>query len=193
MRVPASASLNFRDGFTLSAWIRPTVNQSGWRTILHRPDDVYFLLAGSPREYRAGALNDLPFVLIGAALLLGVVLATDRGRWLAEHRSRFWPAIGLFLLGSAADAVLVPTGTLIGPVLVAAWLALSASSRRNGAVMAVIAAGLTVLTVASLGGSADLTHNDGANARALSVALVLAVATLQAALARAKGSVAQSG
>jgi len=193
VRVPASASLNFRDGLTLSAWIRPTVDQRGWRTIVHRQADVYFLMAGSAREYGAGALDDLPFVLIGAALLLGVVLATDRGRWLVERRSRFWPAIALYLVGSAADAVFAPTGTLIGPLLVAAWLALSASSRRDGAVLAVIAGGLAVLTVVSLGGSAALSRNDGATARALSLALLLAVTAHQAASARATRSVAPSG
>src|SRR6185503_20191801 len=112
VRVPASASLNFRDGLTLSAWIRPTVHQRGWRTIVHRQTDVYFLLAGSPREYGAGSLDDPLFVLVGVVLVLGVVLATDRGRWLVERRSRLWPAIGLFLVGSAADAILAPTGTL---------------------------------------------------------------------------------
>jgi hypothetical protein len=32
---------------TLSAWIRPTAAQAGWRTILARQTDVYFLMAGN--------------------------------------------------------------------------------------------------------------------------------------------------
>ena len=32
---------------TLSAWIRPTANQSGWRTVMQRQPDTYFLHAGS--------------------------------------------------------------------------------------------------------------------------------------------------
>ena len=47
VRVPASASLNLRAAMTLSAWIRPSESQSGWRTILHRQTDAYFLMAGA--------------------------------------------------------------------------------------------------------------------------------------------------
>ena len=32
---------------TLAAWIRPTVNQSGWRTIIQRQADAYFLNASN--------------------------------------------------------------------------------------------------------------------------------------------------
>ena len=38
---------------TLSAWIMPTATQSGWRTILQRQTDAYFLNASSD----AGALR----------------------------------------------------------------------------------------------------------------------------------------
>ena len=36
--MPAAASLNLRGAMTLSAWIRPSEPQSGWRTILSSPD-----------------------------------------------------------------------------------------------------------------------------------------------------------
>ncbi len=47
VRVPSSASLNVTTGMTLSAWIRPTAAQGGWRTILQRQTDAYFLSASN--------------------------------------------------------------------------------------------------------------------------------------------------
>ena len=35
---------------TLSAWIRPTDLQAGWRTVVHRQTDAYFLMAGGGGE-----------------------------------------------------------------------------------------------------------------------------------------------
>ena len=43
VRVPASASLDLSGAMSLSAWIRPSESQAGWRTILHRQTDAYFL------------------------------------------------------------------------------------------------------------------------------------------------------
>jgi hypothetical protein len=48
-----SASLNLTTGMTVSAWVFPTANQSGWRTIVQRQVDAYFLHASSD----AGALR----------------------------------------------------------------------------------------------------------------------------------------
>jgi fibronectin type 3 domain-containing protein len=45
VRVPASASLNLTTGMTLSGWVRPSVSLDGWRTIVHRQTDAYFLTA----------------------------------------------------------------------------------------------------------------------------------------------------
>ena len=36
VRVPDSASLDLTTAMTLSAWIKPTVNQSDWRTIMQQ-------------------------------------------------------------------------------------------------------------------------------------------------------------
>ena len=47
VRVADSASLDLTTAMTLSAWIRPTVSQSGWRTILQRETDAYFLNASN--------------------------------------------------------------------------------------------------------------------------------------------------
>jgi chitodextrinase len=43
VRVASSASLNLGSAMTLSAWIRPTASQSGWRTIVQRQAEAYFL------------------------------------------------------------------------------------------------------------------------------------------------------
>ncbi len=47
VRVPSSPSLSVTTGMTLSAWIRPTVAQSGWRTIMQKETDTYFLNASN--------------------------------------------------------------------------------------------------------------------------------------------------
>ena len=47
VRVADSASLDLTTAMTLSAWIRPTVSQSGWRTIMQRQADSYFLNASN--------------------------------------------------------------------------------------------------------------------------------------------------
>ena len=45
--VNSSASLNLTTGMTLSAWVFPTATQSGWRAIVQREVDAYFLHASS--------------------------------------------------------------------------------------------------------------------------------------------------
>jgi glucose/arabinose dehydrogenase/chitodextrinase len=47
VRVPASTSLNVTSAMTLMAWIRPTADQSGWRTIIQREPDFYMLNASN--------------------------------------------------------------------------------------------------------------------------------------------------
>jgi len=45
--VNASPSLNLTTAMTLSAWVYPTANQTGWRTIMQREVDAYFLNASN--------------------------------------------------------------------------------------------------------------------------------------------------
>jgi hypothetical protein len=47
VRVPASSSLNVTAALTMSAWIQPSATQSGWRTIMQREVDSYFLNASN--------------------------------------------------------------------------------------------------------------------------------------------------
>jgi len=50
--VKSSASLNLSNTMTLSAWAYPTAAQSGWRTIVQKQVDAYFLHAGSNSALR---------------------------------------------------------------------------------------------------------------------------------------------
>jgi glucose/arabinose dehydrogenase/fibronectin type 3 domain-containing protein len=47
VRVASSASLNLSSAMTLSAWIKPAATQSGWRTIMQKQVDAFFLNASS--------------------------------------------------------------------------------------------------------------------------------------------------
>ena len=47
VEVAASTSLDLTTAMTLSAWIKPTASQSGWRTIVQRQIDAYFLNASN--------------------------------------------------------------------------------------------------------------------------------------------------
>jgi chitodextrinase len=47
VRVNSSASLNLTTAMTLEAWIRPTASQSGWRTIMQKEVDAWFLNASN--------------------------------------------------------------------------------------------------------------------------------------------------
>ena len=58
VRVPPSTSLDLGSELTLSAWIRPTASQDGWRTIVYRERDIFFLDAGSSLGDRDDAGDD---------------------------------------------------------------------------------------------------------------------------------------
>ena len=45
VRVASSSSIGLSNAMTLSAWINPSATQSGWRTIVQREVDSYFLNA----------------------------------------------------------------------------------------------------------------------------------------------------
>jgi Concanavalin A-like lectin/glucanases superfamily len=178
VRVAASTSLNLRGAMTLSAWIRPTKSQSGWRTILHRQTDAYFLMAGGGRhsEKRLGTLDDARVaLLIIAAVWFCVALASGRALSVGGRRLWYWPPVALFLVGSVLDAALAPSHTLLGPTLVTIWCALTASHRDQAAGMCLIAvvfAGVTIVSVAGPDGL-ELAHDDGGIARSAALGLLL--------------------
>jgi hypothetical protein len=59
MRVSPSPSLDLGRAMTLSAWIRPSAPQAGWRAIVQREADAYFLSAGSARLNDSGLVDVL--------------------------------------------------------------------------------------------------------------------------------------
>jgi len=184
VRVPASASLDVTRAMTLSGWIRPTRPQNGWRTIVQRQTDAYLLTASSDRANRGGPLDDLrAALLIAAGIWFCVVIATGLGPRDADRARFWWLPVGLFMLGCVADAALAPSGTLIGPTLVALWLGATASSRAEVVSFLLAAAVLTGLTVASLadvaGVDVTLSRADGAIARTAAMGMLFMLAGVQ--------------
>jgi Concanavalin A-like lectin/glucanases superfamily len=184
VRVPTAASLNLRGAMTLSAWIRPSEPQSGWRTILSRQTDAYFLMAGGGSHRRLGALDDvLAALLVGATICFCLMLGFGTARGVSGRRRAWWQPVALFLAGSLVDAALTPSGTLVGPTLVAAWFAVTASHRIEAASMYLITALFAGLTVASLvgQGGSELARGDGSVARSVALGLLIVATGLFAA------------
>lgn len=174
VRVPPAPELDMSRSLTLSGWIRPTIAQPGWRTIMHRQTDAYYLTAGSDREKRLGRLDDLRAALALAAtvwLVLAAAERSDRRRPIvaaaersdrqrpivaAAERSdrrepapaaRWWVPLGLFALGAAIDAAASPSVTLATPVLLALWLAVVTPGRALRAVLLALAAAMVVASL----------------------------------------------
>ena len=164
---------------TLSAWIRPSEPQAGWRAVVQREVDAYFLSAGSGRLNSSGAVDAVRIAaVVAAAAWLAFLVATGRAPRTTARRRTWWLPVVLFALGSLADAAISPTVTLLGPLLVAIWLATTATGRVERACLwatAVVLAGLTLGSLADLGEVRDaLAHGGTARSLALGALLVLA-------------------
>ena len=179
VRIPASESLDLQRGMTLSAWSRPGESQDGWRTILHRQTDAYFLAAGGGTYQALGTLDDaLAALIVGTALWFCLLLAGTARHRAGGRRRSWWAPVALFLAGSLLDAALTPSGTLFGPTLVAAWYALTASYRAEAVSMSVITVVFTAVTLVSLAGepALDLARDDGGIARSVALGVLFVVA-----------------
>jgi hypothetical protein len=181
VRVPPSASLKLTRAMTLSGWIRPSTPQSGWRTIVQRQTDAYLLTASSDLQNRLGRLDDIRAAVLAAAIaLFCALIAIDRGPWIAGRRRAWWQPVGLFVSGAFVDALLAPTGTLIGPALVCLWLAATASTRAEAGIFLLVVAGFAGLTIASLAGLAGvdvtLSRDEGGIARTAALGALFALA-----------------
>jgi hypothetical protein len=90
----------------------------------------------------------------------------------------------LFVLGSIAAVAIAPDGSLIGPMLVALWLATTASGRCERAVLllaAVACAGLTVMAATDVAGlRVPLSHDAGGTPRTAALGAVFLLAGLAA-------------
>jgi Concanavalin A-like lectin/glucanases superfamily len=177
VRVPASSSLDLSEAMTLSAWIRPAGSQAGWRTVVHRQTDAYFLMAGG-----GGGISPSPTVsdgvraalAVGAAACLCMALVAGWAPWLDASVS-WWPPITLFLAGSAVDVWVSGPGTVIGPTLVAIWCAFTTRRHAVAMSMFVVAAVLTGVTVVALASQTgyELARGGGGVARSAALGLVL--------------------
>jgi Concanavalin A-like lectin/glucanases superfamily len=179
VRIAASASLDLRRAMTLSAWSRPSESQDGWRTILHRQTDAYFLTAGGGTYQTLGALDEArAALLVAAAVWFCLMLAARPTDLVAARRRSWWTPIALFLAGSLVDAALAPSATLIGPTLVALWLARTASHRGEAGTMYLLAAVFTAVTVVSVagGGSVEVAREYGGIARSMALGALLVTA-----------------
>jgi hypothetical protein len=195
VRVPASASLDLRGAMTLSAWVRPSESQAGWRTIVDRQIDAYFLMAGGGGGHRLGAFDNVrAALLVVAAVWLGLVLASGRARWIGGRKRSWWPPVMLFLAGSVLDAALAPAGTLFGPALAALWYGLTSSHRGEAATTYLIVLVLTGVTAVSLAGQEglELTREDGGIARSAGLGLLLVTAGVLSARYGSRGDEQQT-
>jgi hypothetical protein len=129
---------------------------------------------------RLGALDDVRGVLIIIAAVWFCVALAAGGRPGARQAS-WWQPLSLFVAGSVVDAALAPSSTLIGPILVALWLARTASHGGAALSMCLLAAVFTALSVWSLAGGLEFMRYDGSIARSAALGLLLVTAGLFAA------------
>ena len=126
------------------------------------------------------------------AVWFSVIIATGRAPRAPARRRTWWLPLLLFAVGSLVDAALAPTGTLIGPALVAVWLAATASRRTERAVFTGAAVAYVGLTFGSLTGipglATALPAYDDSVARSAALGALLILAGL-AALVGAENSV----
>lgn len=180
VRVPASASLNLGTAMTLMAWIMPSGSQSGWRTVLARQTDAYFLAAGGGRESARllERLDRLRFVLVILLVAsIGLALARDHAPWAIGRRRWYWP-VTLFVAGSLVDVAFAPSDTLIGPALVAIWCGAGSSHRDERVSLYVLAAAFAVVTILSVvdPASLPLPRDAGGVVRSAALGLLLVTA-----------------
>jgi hypothetical protein len=100
VRVPDSASLHLSTAMTLSAWVSPTVAQTGWRTVLQKETDAWFLNASNDTGARRPA---------GGATIGGSIRTTTGssalplGTWTHLELTYDGSAISLYVNGVRAS------------------------------------------------------------------------------------------
>ena len=131
VQVPASASLGLSSAMTLSAWIDPAVSQSGWRTIMQRQADAYFLNAsnssgplrpagggtfggssnyvGGPTASPVGSWTHVALTYDGSLLVLyvnGVQVASKPYRGRFRRRRVRCGSVGISRMGSTSSGLI---------------------------------------------------------------------------------------
>jgi hypothetical protein len=46
--IPDAPALRLTTGFTIEAWVKPSVVDATWRDVIYKGDDTYYLEATSP-------------------------------------------------------------------------------------------------------------------------------------------------
>ena len=123
-----------------------------------------------------------------------MILAGGNTGWLGRRRRSWWQPVALFLGGSVVDATLAPSGTLVGPTLVAIWCGLTAPRHGEAAILYVVAAVFTATTVASLAGveGFDLARQ-GSVARSAALGVLLVTLGLLGARRSSRRSMGRAG
>ncbi len=103
--VPASASLDLSTGMTLEAWVYPTSAQTGWRAIIQRETDAFFLHASTD----AGALRPAVGGTFGGALTyFGSPSAIPVDTW--SHLAATWDGSVMRLYVNGTQVASQPQG-----------------------------------------------------------------------------------
>ena len=151
---------------------------------MQRETDDYFLHASSAGPDRLGRFDDaIAAFIVVLAVWLGLSLAGSDAGWLGPRRRRSWViAAAAALLGATADVLLAPSGSALAVVLVALWLAGSATSAFEVLTFALVAAGCVVVTWTSLADfdvyGVRLAADDGGATRASLLGVLLLVTGL---------------
>jgi hypothetical protein len=185
VRVPPSPSLDLGRAMTLSAWVRPTEEQTGWRAVVQKEVDAYFLSAGSGSVNHQGALDALRIAAVVAAIGWFLLLVATGSAPRSELRRRtWWLPVVLFAAGALADAASAPSVTLVAPLLVALWLAATADGRLERACLwaaAAVLAGLTLAVYADVDRVVQtLAHLRGGSARSVALGVLFVIAGVAA-------------
>jgi glucose/arabinose dehydrogenase/fibronectin type 3 domain-containing protein len=108
--IPSSTSLNLTTAMTLEAWVYPTSSTAGWRAVIQRETDAYFLHAG----YSGGALRPTAGGTFGTALdYFSSPTALPVNTW--SHLALTWNGTTMRLYVNGAEvATKARTGTLQG-------------------------------------------------------------------------------
>ena len=108
VQVAASPSLGLSGAMTLSGWINPATSQSGWRTIVQRQLDAYFLNASND----SGALRPSGgATLAGTTSWVGGTTPSPIGAWTHIALTYDGSMLRLYVNGVQA-ATLAASGTI---------------------------------------------------------------------------------
>lgn len=118
------------------------------------------------------------FVASAGWFLVATVLAP--ATWLPPGGHALLVATATFVTGSVVDAVFPPTGTVFGPLLLATFLAFTATPRRRAMLLWLVVGALLAANVASIVDIADVdvlfARSEGARIRAGTLGVVLLTA-----------------